>query len=92
MDGLLEAAQAVVTSLDPAGCDLDVITHSRGGLVLRTLLERPNLFPLAANRCRVGRAVLVASPNEGTPLATPDRWEQLVHAIGLILNPTPREE
>lgn len=48
--------------------DLDVVTHSRGGLVGRTLMER--LLPQAASRqIHVRRAVLVASPNVGTPLA-----------------------
>jgi hypothetical protein len=61
----------------PAGEHIfDVITHSRGGLVLRNLVERRAAFGAAANRFRVGHAVLVASPNDGTPLATPNRWEQ----------------
>jgi hypothetical protein len=47
----------------------DVITHSRGGLVLRQLAaQAPNMS--------IGRVVLVASPNQGTPLATPGRWDQ----------------
>ena len=41
-----------------------MITHSRGGLVLRTLAERSTAFGRLAKRFELGRAVLVASPNE----------------------------
>lgn len=66
----IENAQMFLSEL-PASVkklDLDVITHSRGGLVGRTLIER--LLPQSASRqIQVRRAVLVASPNVGTPLA-----------------------
>lgn len=63
----------------------DVITHSRGGLVLRTLVERAADLGPQASRFQLGRAVLVASPNEGTPLATPDRWEKTVGWFGNLM-------
>src|SRR6185503_10727814 len=44
----------------------------------RNLIERASSLGEAAQRFRLGRAVLVASPNEGTPLATPSRWEETV--------------
>lgn len=53
----------------------DVVAHSRGGLVLRTLLERPGDVGPAASRFACGRAVLAAVPNLGTPLASAERWE-----------------
>jgi hypothetical protein len=63
----------------PAGEHLcDAITHSRGGLVLRNLVEHSAAHGAAADRFRLGHAVLVASPNDGTPLATPARWEETV--------------
>ncbi|MGE5717910.1 MAG: CHAT domain-containing protein, partial [Acidobacteriota bacterium] len=49
---------------------LDVVTHSRGGLVAR-LLSSPPGAP------RLSRVFFVASPNEGTPLASPARWDRL---------------
>ena len=52
----------------------DVVAHSRGGLVLRTLLERPAEVGPAASRFACGRAVLAAVPNLGTPLASAERW------------------
>ncbi|MFI5121148.1 MAG: esterase/lipase family protein, partial [Thermoanaerobaculia bacterium] len=49
---------------------LDVVTHSRGGLVAR-LLASSDRAP------RLHRVFLAASPNEGTPLASPARWDRL---------------
>lgn len=67
----------------------DVITYSRGGLVLRTVVERASKFGSLARRFRLGRAVLVASPNEGTPLATPNRWDQTVGWLANMLELFP---
>src|SRR5271169_65010 len=52
------------------GDSLDVVTHSRGGLVVRLLAS-------SAAAPRVNRVFLAASPNEGTPLASPARWDRL---------------
>jgi hypothetical protein len=49
---------------------LDAVSHSRGGLVLRRLAEQ-------APPVTLGRILFVASPNEGTPLASPSRWHSL---------------
>ena len=67
----------------------DVITHSRGGLVLRNLVERARVFGPLAQRFKLGRAVLVASPNDGTPLATPQRWHDTVGWIANLLELFP---
>jgi hypothetical protein len=61
----------------------DVISYSRGGLVLRTLAELPASVGPLARRFTLGRAVLVAVPNGGTPLATGARWE---NTLGLVAN------
>ncbi|MGZ6987586.1 MAG: CHAT domain-containing protein [Thermoanaerobaculia bacterium] len=52
------------------GASLDLVTHSRGGLVARLLAS-------SAGAPQVNRVFLVASPNEGTPLASPARWDRL---------------
>jgi CHAT domain-containing protein len=67
----------------------DVVAHSRGGLVVRNLVERADVFDRFAQRCRIGRVVLVAAPNEGTPLATPRRWEETVGWIANLLELFP---
>ena len=53
----------------------DVVAHSRGGLVVRTLQERPEEVGPVASRVATGRTVLAGVPNLGTPLASPGRWE-----------------
>lgn len=67
----------------------DVVTHSRGGLVLRNLVERASAFGSASQKFRLGRAVLVASPNDGTPLATPQRWDDTVGWVANLLELFP---
>jgi CHAT domain-containing protein len=67
----------------------DVITHSRGGLVLRNLVERSAAFNRLASRFALGRAILVAAPNEGTPLATPSRWENTIGWVANLLEMFP---
>jgi CHAT domain-containing protein len=79
----------LLEGLPDKNCVFDVITHSRGGLVLRTVVERPTVFGRLAARFTLGRAVLVAAPNEGTPLATPSRWEQTVGWVANLLEMFP---
>lgn len=62
----------------PKPATFDVITHSRGGLVLRNLVERQGALGAMASNFQLGRAVLVAAPNIGTPLATADRFDKLI--------------
>ena len=66
-----------------------MITHSRGGLVLRNLVERAAAFGALSKKVQIGQVVLVASPNEGTPLATPRRWEDTVGWIANLLELFP---
>jgi hypothetical protein len=55
---------------------IDVITHSRGGLVTRSLAEQ--LLPEGDRPGTVDTVVFVASTNAGTHLADPKRWSDLV--------------
>ncbi|HEV8581583.1 MAG TPA: CHAT domain-containing protein [Thermoanaerobaculia bacterium] len=74
----VENARALLEALPNGPIRFDVITHSRGGLVLRHLVERQGDFDGLASRFALGHAVLVAAPNEGTPLASPKRWQDTV--------------
>jgi len=78
-----ENAKMLLEGLPDRECVFDVITHSRGGLVLRILEEQRTQLGPSSSRFRLGHAVLVGTPNAGTPLATPGRWEQ---TIGLLAN------
>jgi tetratricopeptide (TPR) repeat protein len=76
-------ARMLLESLPDHTTTFDVVAHSRGGLVLRNLVERSAILGAHSRRFKLGRAVLVACPNEGTPLATPGRWE---HTVGWLAN------
>lgn len=84
-----ENARALLQALPARAQTFDVVTHSRGGLVLRNLVENRTQLGQLADRFRIGRAVLVASPNEGTPLATPDHWEETVGWIANLMELFP---
>lgn len=64
-------ARLLWSLLDPAlhaDHRLDIVTHSRGGLVARALVE------LSGHGAAVRRVVFVGTPNAGTNLANPDNW------------------
>lgn len=73
----------------PKQATFDVVTHSRGGLVLRNLVERHAALGTGAAKFQLGQAVLVASPNIGTPLATADRFDKLISWWANILELFP---
>ena len=50
---------------------------------------RASSSAISSRRFKLGRAVLVASPNEGTPLATPKRWDDTVGWIANLLELFP---
>ncbi len=73
-------AQMLWDLLDPElhrGHKLDVITHSRGGLVARAFVE------LLGHGDAVRRVVFVGTPNAGTNLANPKNWGR---AADLLVN------
>lgn len=56
---------------------MDAICHSRGGLVLRSLVEA--ILPTAgAWQSEMGHCVFVAATNGGTQLAEPENWQTLL--------------
>lgn len=84
-----ENARELLAGLPNRELSFDVITHSRGGLVLRNLVERKSALGAGAGRFKLRHAVLVASPNDGTPLATPKRWEATVGWVANLLELFP---
>ncbi|GAB7002920.1 hypothetical protein JCM18899A_03910 [Nocardioides sp. AN3] len=59
---------------------LDVVGHSRGGLVGRALIATPTYAGPLLRPPVVRRLVHVATPNNGTPLASPAKWTRLLDA------------
>ncbi|OBH16039.1 hypothetical protein [Mycobacterium sp. E3247] len=66
--------------------DVDIIAHSRGGLVARTIACAGNdgSFPLHVNKI-----VHVGVPNAGTALANVERHSQFVDRLSTLLNLAP---
>jgi CHAT domain-containing protein len=82
-------ARALLESLPEQTTTFDVIAHGRGGLVLRTIVERSKTFGDLSRRFKLGHAVLVACPNDGTPLASPQRWDDTIGWIANVLEMFP---
>jgi hypothetical protein len=72
-----------------AALQLDIICHSRGGLVARTLAERPAAFDLGAPNVVVRRVVFAGVPNQGTLLAHPDHMVNMIDRLTTVLNLFP---
>jgi pimeloyl-ACP methyl ester carboxylesterase len=72
----------------PAGIslDVDIVCHSRGGLVSRAFAEQQAAVGLSNRTFKVGRVVFVATPNAGTVLADPGHLGDLVDSYTNILN------
>jgi len=73
----------------PAGrsLEVDIVCHSRGGLVARTLAE--GAFGLDASRVKVRRIVFVGVPNQGTMLVHPDHMIKMIDRFTSALNLFP---
>jgi len=77
-----ENAEMLLSELPP-GLDLDLICHSRGGLITRAVLELDSLSKLSHLQT-FRKAVFVASANQGSALAVEANWNRLLNIfIGL---------
>jgi hypothetical protein len=68
---------------------LDVVAHSRGGLVARTLAERQDAARLGGRALTVERIVLAGTPNAGTALADAAHLGNLVDTYTALLGFVP---
>lgn len=69
--------------------DLDILCHSRGGLVSRVLAEKTALLPLGSRRLDARKVVFVAAPNAGTVLTDDDHMGDFVDTFTTLLNLFP---
>lgn len=74
---------------DGAKLDVDIITHSRGGLVGRVLSDRLESLNNAGRQVHVNKAVLVAAPNQGSILTDPENGLELVDRYTNMLTNLP---
>ncbi len=73
---------------EEAGLQVDIIAHSRGGLVSRVLCEHADEVGLSG-KLAVRRLVMVATPNAGTALADRDRLEHLLNRLTNLVQLVP---
>lgn len=71
-----------------ARLEVDIVSHSRGGLVARTL-DRAAALGLDGDRVRVNRIAFVGVPNQGTQLARPDHMVEMIDRLTTGLNILP---
>lgn len=71
---------------DDVSLDLDLLAHSRGGLVARTLNGDHRDLPIAPDRVRVGRTVFAGTPNRGSKLTSPEHLPNLIDRYTTALN------
>ncbi len=77
----LENARALLEIIpDDLQLSVDLVAHSRGGLVIRSLVELLDWTP----KLRPVRLVTAGSPHAGTRLADPEHWDRLV-SMGMTL-------
>lgn len=74
---------------DDVTLDVDIICHSRGGLVARALCEPASDGLDASGKLAVGSVVFVGSPNAGTLLAHPDHVLHMIDRYTTALNVLP---
>lgn len=69
--------------------DVDIICHSRGGLVSRALIEKASDGIDGSGKFTVGSVVFVGTPNAGTLLAQPDHMMSMIDRYTTALNVLP---
>ena len=69
--------------------EIDVICHSRGGLVTRTIAEGKHSFGLDTGYLDVRRVVFAGVPNRGTVLAQADHMIEMIDRLTTVLNLVP---
>lgn len=72
-----------------SGLNLDIVAHSRGGLVGRTLCEQPAAAGLDPQHLRVRQLLMVATPNAGTPLGDRAHLNTFVDTLTNLLEFIP---
>lgn len=90
-DPLRNAQQFV--SMIPHGLslDIDIVAHSRGGLVARALAERQSELGLDDRTLKVGKVILIGTPNAGTMLAKAQHLKTLLDGATTAFSLLPGE-
>lgn len=82
-------AKWLAEQLRGANLTVDIVAHSRGGLVSRVLTEHPDAATLAPGTLTIRKVVMVGTPNAGTPLADRRHLGDLVDTVTNLLELIP---
>lgn len=71
---------------DGANLDVDIICHSRGGLVSRVLCEKQGDFSIGSRKLHIGKVIFAGAPNAGTSLADTGHMGDFIDTYTNLLN------
>jgi len=75
----------------PPNTEIDILCHSRGGLVTRALLQLPE-FAAARERLKLRNVIFMGAANLGSPLAEPGKTDKLLEMFSHLFQArTPAE-
>jgi hypothetical protein len=75
----------------PSNTEIDILCHSRGGLVTRALLQLPE-FEADRKRFRLRNVIFMGAANLGSPLAEPGNTDELLEMFSHLFQArTPAE-
>jgi len=87
---LKEARKAMGEEEEPLLLEVDVLTRSRGGLVLRYILQHKDQLQAETGiELKVNNAFSIAPPNLGTPLGNKNEIVQFLRRYALLVNLLP---
>jgi len=88
-DAPVDNVRWLLSQLSETPIRMDIVAHSRGGLVARVLAERQPCFELDASGVDVRRIVFGGVPNAGTALADPDHLIAMLDRLTTLLTLLP---
>ncbi|HEY7522525.1 MAG TPA: alpha/beta fold hydrolase [Candidatus Limnocylindrales bacterium] len=88
-DDPFENARRFFSLIGDRRLDLDIVCHSRGGLVARSIAERPGDLADLSPGVSVRSIVLVGVPSNGTILAKAKYWNELLDRMTTLINLVP---
>ncbi len=80
--GPAENAEWFLDQIPNVGLDLDIVCHSRGGLVARSMAVQAAQRGMTVN---IRRIVFAATPNGGSQITVTANWDSLVNRISSLL-------
>jgi hypothetical protein len=80
----LQNARDLIARL-PSNTDIDLLCHSRGGLVTRALLQHPEFQARLQTDIRVRKVIFMGAANAGSPLAEPAHRGRLLELFTKLM-------